>query len=445
MTAPWRPRLRDDVAIERTDGRVSLRDAALGHVLPAGRLTQALLPRLDGTQPVAALVGEVAAETGEAPVEVEQALRALLLLHLLEGAGTATVERARAVAAGAPLAPLETLTDARFGCQGSGQCCRVYRPGPLTDVDVAALEAAAPALRAALPELPDEPWIEQRPGDDGQTWRFLRRTAGRCLFLQEDGLCGVHATCGRAAKPEACRLFPFQLVHTLQALRVFDVSECSQFAVARTEGPAHAAFAEEVRFLAPERPRLFHPLTLLDGGTPCDYGPVGALEGRLQEVVRAESDAATRLRRCAGLARAFVDGLRRCPLAAGEPDATVAAALAAEPAPLPSPDAAELALALEACDAALTAALAEGDEPDAPTSRCSWPRSERPARWRPTGRGWPTAGCPRSWSAPARCRWTATRSPRCWERRWRTACSARGSSLRGACGLGCSGSRCCTS
>ena len=76
------------------------------------------------------------------------------------------------------------------------------------------------------------------------------------MFLLPDRLCGVHAVAGRDAKPEACKLFPFDLVRTIDGLRVFDVSQCSAFAVTSQQGEAHADYAAEVRSLAPAEPRL---------------------------------------------------------------------------------------------------------------------------------------------------------------------------------------------
>ena len=72
----WRPRLRSEVTLEER----GLRDATLGRLLPAGRLTRGLAARLDGARDLPQLRAEVSAETGEPASEVEGALRVGLRL-----------------------------------------------------------------------------------------------------------------------------------------------------------------------------------------------------------------------------------------------------------------------------------------------------------------------------------------------------------------------------
>ncbi|GAB4148509.1 MAG: hypothetical protein Tsb009_22330 [Planctomycetaceae bacterium] len=40
-------------------------------------------------------------------------------------------------------------------------------------------------------------------------YRLGHRSDGSCVFLNEDGLCRIHAKFGEAAKPLACRIYPF--------------------------------------------------------------------------------------------------------------------------------------------------------------------------------------------------------------------------------------------
>lgn len=52
-------------------------------------------------------------------------------------------------------------------------------------------------------------------------WHHLvHDSQGRCHFLQEDLLCGLHATSGWMAKPRACRQFPFFLIQTPDSIQV---------------------------------------------------------------------------------------------------------------------------------------------------------------------------------------------------------------------------------
>ncbi len=366
VTAPLRPRLRDDV--ERVldgDRLVALRDVPLERRVPVGRLGRALVAAMDGQRTAAELVAAVAASESAPPADVEGSLRSLLLLHLLDGAGTTTVALTRAAARGETPSPPRWLEDGRFGCAGSGACCQVYDPGPLNDEDLARLEAAASTIRAGLPHLDPGPWFVTQQLEEGGSWRYLRRVNGRCLFLKPDGLCGVHATAGRDAKPDACRLFPFDAVRTVEGVKVWDISQCSRFPTTTRQGPSHATYAPETLAIAPRRLLLHHPSVALDEGVPCDYGPILALEAALLDEVGAPGlTAGERLVRLAARSRTLAVALATCPLEAGEPEATTRRAL--DSAALPLPPAKDAVAAVEAVALALLESVEQDGEREAP-------------------------------------------------------------------------------
>lgn len=98
-----------------------------------------------------------------------------------------------------PLTILD-LPEQRYSCHGCGDCCRDFSV-QLRDDDLARLDA-----QGWERELGEPVTVEFR----GR--RYLRqRSDGACLFLQDDGLCRIHAKHGFHEKPVACRLFPFNL------------------------------------------------------------------------------------------------------------------------------------------------------------------------------------------------------------------------------------------
>jgi lysine-N-methylase len=124
-----------------------------------------------------------------------------------------------------------------WDCQGCTDCCREYRVY-LSDED-----------RRRLAE---QDW-EQEPEAAGRQWevqegpgRFARyhlkqRADGRCLFLSDQGRCRIHERFGAAAKPFACRLYPFILVPAGDHWRVSLRYACP--AAAQNQGkplPEHA-------------------------------------------------------------------------------------------------------------------------------------------------------------------------------------------------------------
>lgn len=100
------------------------------------------------------------------------------------------------------------LPEARFGCTACGACCRGWQI-PLVDGEAAAFRVAAtdvvPAARL------QRAVVRARAG--GVEIDALDGSAG-CAALRDDNLCAIHAERGEAAKPRACRLFPFSFVRT---------------------------------------------------------------------------------------------------------------------------------------------------------------------------------------------------------------------------------------
>jgi Fe-S-cluster containining protein len=356
-TSTWRPSLREGVEIEDR----SLWDPLLDRRLRLGPRTAALVDALG-----APLTEVLSATASAGPCTLDEAgdaLRDLLRLNLVEGAAPEVVARLRDAAG--PIGKPQVLPRARFGCAARGQCCRVYRPGPLTESCVAGLAEAESALRAAFPDLPPPPWIEAHPDEGGASRRYLRRIEGRCVFLRPDQRCGVHAVAGREAKPEVCRLFPFDAVRTLDGLRVFEVSQCSAFAVTSQQGELHSEAAPEVVRLASERPRLHHPMFLVAPGVPSDYGHLLPLEARLLELAET-LPLATRWATCAAAAREHASALTSFPLEPGQPALTARAIRTWEGQPLATPEPGAAALALVAVGEALSRAMSQGEENDAP-------------------------------------------------------------------------------
>jgi Fe-S-cluster containining protein len=105
--------------------------------------------------------------------------------------------------------------DSRFSCNSCTRCCTgKHLLGPVSADEVQKIlagfkEAGLPGAARASDFIP--------LGNDGQPPEsFLLRTEnGRCSFLQESGLCGIHAQLGEELKPAACRLFPFRPVRTV--------------------------------------------------------------------------------------------------------------------------------------------------------------------------------------------------------------------------------------
>jgi hypothetical protein len=108
--------------------------------------------------------------------------------------------------------PLLARPGAAFRCFGDGLCCTdIHALGVLTRSEVK--------------------WLRQRDKlsviySDDVDGHCLKPVDSRCLFLQADDRCGIHAKYGAAAKPAGCRRFPYGLVSTPFGGRVTTEHRC---------------------------------------------------------------------------------------------------------------------------------------------------------------------------------------------------------------------------
>ncbi len=307
-----RLRLRRHVEIEAREGGARLRDTLLQHTFEVGPQGAALVARIDGTRDVADLIS--AADDADV-------LRRLFLLNLVEGAGDAIVARAVEVLAGHLALDTSILEGARFACQGSGECCQNYGVGPLDDEDVATI-AALPIAR----EMPHLAGVDlfDLVERDGATVRFLNSAGDRCIFLEDDARCGLHRRFGADAKPKLCRLYPIDLLVTLDGMRLVDRGSCAQFATSSRSGPTMIEDLERIRSLLRSTALdLHHPTAIVDG-FPCDFGHLDRFVKAAMALVRARVGSAAETLRAIGRgARGFAAVLRGFPLEAGQPDAAI--------------------------------------------------------------------------------------------------------------------------
>lgn len=93
-----------------------------------------------------------------------------------------------------------------YDCASCGsQCCRghsyLVTVGPELDTQL--------SMRRGLPL-----FLEPSGQADGRQYRVSNCVPG-CFFLDGDGGCAIHRTRGYAAKPETCRLFPFNYIRRI--------------------------------------------------------------------------------------------------------------------------------------------------------------------------------------------------------------------------------------
>jgi lysine-N-methylase len=102
---------------------------------------------------------------------------------------------------------LELPTIQNWSCQSCGGCCKqhgIY----ITEEEKLRIEKQGWTPADGIPA--DQPIFVKMGGKLGKTWhRLAHQPDGACVFLDERGLCRIHAKFGEPAKPLACRIYPY--------------------------------------------------------------------------------------------------------------------------------------------------------------------------------------------------------------------------------------------
>lgn len=100
--------------------------------------------------------------------------------------------------------PLELPVLQRWSCHNCGGCCKRHLIEITADERQRILSQgweSDRALAGVTTVVPLSRWT--------QRWRLNHTSDGSCVFLDEHGLCRIHAKHGEAAKPLACRVYPY--------------------------------------------------------------------------------------------------------------------------------------------------------------------------------------------------------------------------------------------
>ena len=95
---------------------------------------------------------------------------------------------------------MPSLAGQNWSCHNCTQCCRTL-VGHLTAAERRRIDEQNWQAELGVP-----PYVRL-----GRSWALNKHEDGRCVFLGDDGLCLIHARHGEAAKPLACRIYPFSV------------------------------------------------------------------------------------------------------------------------------------------------------------------------------------------------------------------------------------------
>jgi lysine-N-methylase len=132
-----------------------------------------------------------------------------------------------------------------WDCQGCTNCCREYRVF-VTDEERQRIEGQNWQQEPDLAGLQ----LFIRGGRRRAPDYHLNHVNGACIFLSAEGRCRIHERFGSAAKPSACRLYPFVLVPVGDHWRVGLRYTCPSSA--RSQGKPLGEHIDDLRAYATE-------------------------------------------------------------------------------------------------------------------------------------------------------------------------------------------------
>ena len=173
-----------------------------------------------------------------------------------------------------------------WDCHNCGGCCKQHLI-EITDAERDRILAQNWTEADGIPA--GKSVIEKLSGWFGRPrWRLAHQADGGCVFLDEQGLCRIHAKFGEAAKPLACRIYPYAFHPAGKSVAVSLRFSCPS--VVKNLGRTMLQQQAEIRRLAEAvvphgaeagLPPKINPVERLDW--PDFHRFVDALEGTLSE------------------------------------------------------------------------------------------------------------------------------------------------------------------
>ena len=106
------------------------------------------------------------------------------------------------------LPPLQLPTIQNWSCHNCSGCCRQHLI-EITEEERQRILDQKWTAKDGVPE--GKAFVPHGSGLFKKSWQLAHGSDGGCVFLNDDGLCRIHAKFGEAAKPLACRIYPYAL------------------------------------------------------------------------------------------------------------------------------------------------------------------------------------------------------------------------------------------
>jgi lysine-N-methylase len=228
-TIPARPRLAEHVLarLHKVEEKnlVVLFDQRRGTSYQLGMREWVLLQMADGTRDRDGILLAAAREGSLASPDAIDEFLARLHREGMLAEGPLPAERgARSLPVPADR-PIDPLADYRFTCDGRGVCCHQYSTIVFSQLEAARARVLLPLLERGGDR---HEWVfTPRHGSVSAPACAVKHVDGACAYLDDGGLCRIHAAGGAHAKPFGCNLFPARFVDDGEAVRLSALVECA--------------------------------------------------------------------------------------------------------------------------------------------------------------------------------------------------------------------------
>jgi len=180
------------------------------------------------------------------------------------------------------LLPLDLPVIQNWSCHNCGGCCTQH----LIEITEEERQRVLSQNWSAADGVTQPPVVNMARWPRAPRWRLAHREDGGCVFLNEQGLCRIHAKFGEAAKPLACRVYPYALHPHGKSVAVSLRFSCPS--VIRNAGqPVNQQTADlktiEALLVPPHAERI--PAPLIHGQDRLEWPEFDLLTERLQDLL----------------------------------------------------------------------------------------------------------------------------------------------------------------
>jgi lysine-N-methylase len=192
--------------------------------------------------------------------------------------------------------PIQLPILQNWSCHSCSGCCKQHGIA-ITEEERLRIEQQNWTEADGIP--PGQPlFVKEGGGLSRRWWRLAHQPDGSCVFLDPKGLCRIHGKFGEAAKPLACRIYPYAFHPAGRTISVGLRFSCPSVVLnlGRPVADQRDEIRELVRDVVPDG-ALDAPAPAIKRGDKSDWDDVLQVVDALDHTLQAEAPVLVRLLR----------------------------------------------------------------------------------------------------------------------------------------------------